>query len=82
MAARDSVAAMPRWLYVTLCLVLFTAVMLALRWVLHATVPGAVEWASSKVGSDAVLGAILFLAAVGGAWAYREHRRQASARRR
>lgn len=73
---------MPRWLYVTLCLVLFAAIMLVLRWVLHATVPGAVEWASSKIGAETLLGLFLFLLAVGGVWSYREHRRQALARRR
>ncbi|KQO78117.1 hypothetical protein ASF36_13870 [Methylobacterium sp. Leaf90] len=73
---------MPRWLYVVICLVLFTAVMLALRAVLHATVPGAVEWASSKIGAEALLGTFLILMAIGGVWSYLEHRRQASARRR
>lgn len=36
--------------------------MLALRWVLHATVPGGIWWANDTVGRDIVLGitAVLF----------------------
>lgn len=73
---------MPRWLSVVLCLVLFTAVMLALRAVLHETVPGAVEWASAKIGAEVLLGLFLLLMTAGGVWYYLEHRRQGSSRRR
>ncbi|OAH17559.1 hypothetical protein AX289_31345 [Methylorubrum populi] len=73
---------MPRWRYVTLCLVLFTAIMLVLRWVLHATVPGATEWIAGKIGAETALAMLLAAAAIAGLWSYREHRRQASARRR
>ncbi|KQO88890.1 hypothetical protein ASF36_23985 [Methylobacterium sp. Leaf90] len=73
---------MPRWLYVTLCLLLFTAAMLVLRSVLQATVPGGAEWVISKVGAKAALTGGLVLTVAAGLWAYREHRRQGSARRR
>lgn len=47
---------MPRWLQITLSLVLFAAAMLALRWVLHATVPGGIRWADAMIGKNAVTG--------------------------
>ncbi|GJE74491.1 hypothetical protein BGCPKDLD_1062 [Methylorubrum suomiense] len=45
---------MPRWLQITLSLALFAAVMLALRWVLHATVPDGIRWADAAIGENTV----------------------------
>ncbi|MGA4550568.1 hypothetical protein [Methylorubrum aminovorans] len=73
---------MSRRLYVTLCIVLFAAVMLALRALLHATVPGATEWAASKVDIRAMLVLLFSVFVIIGVWSYRGHRRQGSSRRR
>lgn len=73
---------MSRWLSIVLCLVLFTAVMLVLRWVLHATVPGAVAALDGFLGETGSAILIFTVPALAGLWAYREHRRQGSARRR
>lgn len=73
---------MPRWLSIALCLVLFTAVMLALRWGLQQTVPSVTDWIASQIGAGVALTLLLIAAGIGGLWSYREHRRQGSARRR
>jgi len=73
---------MPRWLSIALCLVLFTAVMLALRWGLQQTVPSVTDWIASQIGAGVALTLLLIAAGIGGLWSYREHRRHGSARRR
>lgn len=61
---------MPRWLQVTLSLVLFAAAMLALRWVLHATVPSGMRWAYDTIGRDTVLGIMAVLFCIGAYFGY------------
>lgn len=68
---------MPRWLAVIVSLVLFTVIMLAVRWALYETVPSAVDWAGSRIGMEAVLAIILGIAALCGVLGYLGHRRQA-----
>lgn len=62
---------MPRWLEAVLCLVLFTAVMLLLRWGLNAWMPSAIDWLGSIVGLGGVWAILLTIMAacgVGGFW--------------
>ena len=68
---------MPRWLQIILSLVLFAAIMLALRAVLSEVLPVPIAWLSSKIGAWTGVALILTAACFAWLWAYREHRRQA-----
>lgn len=62
---------MPRWLQVTISLVLFAIVMLALRVVLHAWVPSLLSVLEATVGMGgawALLAAVLAFCALVGFW--------------
>lgn len=62
---------MPRWLAVPVTLVLFTAVMLAVGWVLKLVVPAAHDWAVASIGRTgawAFFLAIILPCAVFGFW--------------
>ncbi len=61
---------MPRWLQIVLCLVLTAIVMLALKAVLHATVPGALQWADGMIGQNAVTGIMIALFCAGAYFAW------------
>ena len=56
---------MPRWLEVTVTLALFTAVMLAVGWVLKLVVPGVLAPFGAAFGWPAVVVALAALAVAG-----------------
>jgi membrane protease YdiL (CAAX protease family) len=55
---------------VILCIVLFAVAMLALRWVLHATLPGGLRWADNVFGQEAVTGTMIALFCAGAYFAW------------
>lgn len=60
---------MPRWVYVTLCLVLFNAAMALVWWVLRELAPSAVAWLDASVGRSGstiiIFGSIIAAGAYG-----------------
>ncbi|KQP99725.1 hypothetical protein ASF59_09975 [Methylobacterium sp. Leaf121] len=74
-------AGMSRRLEVILCFVLFTAIMFALKSALQGTVPDIVASLNRLLGDTGSAVLIFGAPAAAGIWSFREHRRQASARR-
>ena len=65
---------MPRWLEITLTIVLFSAGMAVLSWVVNATVPDVHAWLIGQLGQAGFwLGVIAFWV-IGGYFAWRGHR--------
>ncbi|MDP4026808.1 hypothetical protein Q8W71_29825 [Methylobacterium sp. NEAU 140] len=65
---------MPRWLEITLILVLFAAGMTALSWGVNATVPAGIDWVADRLGIVSAWALFLLLMAVCAFLAWRGHR--------
>lgn len=65
---------MPRWLEITLTLVLFAAGMAVVGWAVNASVPGAEGWLVEHVGNAGFWGLFTVLMIVCSYFAWRGHR--------
>ena len=65
---------MPRWLEITLTLVLFAVGMAALSWAVNASVPVGVDWLWDRIGGAASWGLFLLIMAICTYFAWRGHR--------
>ncbi|GLS44361.1 hypothetical protein [Methylobacterium brachythecii] len=76
---------MTRWVQITLTVVFFAAIMLALRAVLHATVPGGIAWLDATIGgggtSALIIGCLISMAALAYLLYQRDLRKQRLSRR-
>lgn len=64
-----------RILQVVLTLVIFTAVMAAVGWVLKQAVPPFIDWAGAQIGIGWVLAILAAVGVAAGAYAYRAEMR-------